>query len=77
VPNNFITLFKKELKQMFNIVVSTPDSLSSFIDFKKDKFDYVIFDEASQIFLEKALPFIALGKKVIVAGDDQQMQPSN
>ena len=77
IPNNFITLFKQELKQMFNIVVSTPESLSSFIDFKKDKFDYIIFDEASQIFLEKALPFIALGKKIIVAGDDQQMQPSN
>lgn len=77
VPQNFISLFKNELKQMFSVIVSTPESLSSFIDFKKDKFDYVIFDEASQIFLEKAIPFISVGTKIIIAGDDQQMQPSN
>lgn len=77
VPHTFINLFKKELKEIFNIVVSTPESLSNFVDFKNDRFDYVIFDEASQIFLEKAIPFISLGKKVIIAGDNQQMQPSN
>lgn len=76
-PNKFINIFKKELKQLFNIYVSTPEALSSFIDFKKDRFDYVIFDEASQIFLEKAIPYISIADKVIVAGDDQQMQPSN
>ena len=77
VPSNFINLFKKELKEMFNIVVSTPESLSTFVNFKKDKYDYVIFDEASQIFLEKAIPYISVGTKIIIAGDDQQMQPSN
>ncbi len=76
-PSKFISLFKNELKQLFNIYVSTPEALSSFIDFKKDRFDYVIFDEASQIFLEKAIPYISIADKVIVAGDDQQMQPSN
>lgn len=76
-PNKFINIFKKELKQLFNIYVSTPEALSSFIDFKNDHFDYVIFDEASQIFLEKAIPYISIADKVIVAGDDQQMQPSN
>ncbi|MGL4183992.1 MAG: AAA domain-containing protein [Metamycoplasmataceae bacterium] len=76
-PQNFIFLFKKELKKMFNVIVSTPESLAGFIDFKKDKFDYIIFDEASQIFIEKAIPFISIGTKIIIAGDDQQMQPSN
>ncbi|MGL5521783.1 MAG: AAA domain-containing protein [Metamycoplasmataceae bacterium] len=76
-PQNFIFLFKKELKEMFNVIVSTPESLAGFIDFKKDKFDYIIFDEASQIFIEKAIPFISVGTKIIIAGDDQQMQPSN
>lgn len=76
-PTKFLSLFKNELKQLFNIYVSTPEALSSFIDFKNDKFDYVIFDEASQIFLEKAIPYISISKNVIVAGDDQQMQPTN
>ncbi|MGL5590838.1 MAG: AAA domain-containing protein [Metamycoplasmataceae bacterium] len=77
IPTNFTYLFKDDLKRMFNVFVSTPESLAGFIDFKKDKYDYVIFDEASQIFLEKALPFISIGSKIIIAGDDQQMQPSN
>lgn len=77
VPSNFTNLFKKELKQMFNIIISTPESLSNFIDFKKDHFDYVIFDEASQIFLEKAIPYLAIADVAIIAGDEQQMQPSN
>ena len=76
-PTKFVSLFKNELKQLFNVYVSTPEALSSFIDFKKDRFDYVIFDEASQIFLEKAIPYISIADKVIIAGDDQQMQPSN
>ena len=76
-PTKFIRIFKNQLKKMFNVIVSTPEALSSFVDFKKDLFDYVIFDESSQIFLEKALPYMAISKKVIIAGDDQQMQPSN
>ena len=76
-PTKFVALFKKELKKLFNVVVSTPEALSSFIDFKHDHYDYVIFDESSQIFLEKAIAYMSIGKKIIVAGDDQQMQPSN
>lgn len=77
LPYKFINLFKNELKKIFNIVVSTPEALSTFVDFKNEIYDYVIFDEASQIFLEKALPYISIGKKIIIAGDNQQMQPSN
>ena len=51
--------------------------LGNFVNFDKDKYDYVIFDEASQIYIEKAIPFISVANKVIVAGDNQQMQPSN
>lgn len=77
LPYKFINLFKNELKKIFNIVVSTPEALSTFVDFKNETYDYVIFDEASQIFLEKALPYISVGNKIIIAGDNQQMQPTN
>lgn len=77
LPYKFINLFKNELKKIFNVIVSTPEVLSTFVDFENEKYDYVIFDEASQIFLEKALPYISIGSKVIIAGDNQQMQPSN
>ncbi|MFH1023654.1 MAG: DUF3320 domain-containing protein [Planctomycetota bacterium] len=40
-------------------------------------FDAVIFDEASQIFPEDAIPAIARGRQCIVVGDQQQLPPSS
>jgi very-short-patch-repair endonuclease len=39
-------------------------------------FDYVIFDEASQVLPEDAVPAILRGKFVIVAGDSKQLPPT-
>lgn len=39
-------------------------------------FDYVIFDEASQVLSEDAIPAIFRGKHVIVAGDNKQLPPT-
>ncbi len=39
-------------------------------------FDYVIFDEASQVLPEDAIPSILRGKYVIVAGDNKQLPPT-
>jgi DNA replication ATP-dependent helicase Dna2 len=38
-------------------------------------FDLVVFDEASQVSLSHALILAPLGKKVLFAGDDQQLAP--
>jgi len=40
-------------------------------------FDVVIFDEASQVFPEDAVPAILRGKQLILAGDRKQLPPSN
>ena len=40
-------------------------------------FDVVVFDEASQVFPEDAVPALLHGKQVIIAGDQQQLPPSN
>lgn len=77
LPFKLINKYKDIFKNLFSVVVSTPEALASFVDFDKDRYDYVIFDEASQLFVEKAIPFIAIANKAIIAGDDQQMQPSN
>ncbi|MBN4089465.1 DEAD/DEAH box helicase [Mycoplasma enhydrae] len=76
-PYIVTSLFSDIIKKVYNIYVGTPEILGNFVDFEKDHFDYVIFDEASQIYIEKAIPFISIANKVIVAGDSQQMQPSN
>ena len=39
-------------------------------------FDIVVFDEASQIPVENALPALFRGKQVIVSGDEKQLPPS-
>ncbi|WP_412031407.1 DEAD/DEAH box helicase [Metamycoplasma buccale] len=76
-PYIITSLFEDIIKQVYNIYVGTPEILGNFVNFENDKFDYVIFDEASQIYIEKAIPFISIAEKVIIAGDNQQMQPSN
>ena len=40
-------------------------------------FDAVIFDEASQVEPESAIPAIMRARQVIVAGDDKQLPPSD
>ena len=41
------------------------------------KFDTIIFDEASQVFPEDAIPAIARGNQAIIVGDRQQLPPTN
>lgn len=44
---------------------------------RKELFDIVIFDEASQIQTSSAVTAIARGKKLVVAGDSKQLPPTN
>ena len=76
VPYKFISKHKKIIRLLFNCFISTPESLADVIDWKR-RYSYVLFDEASQLRLEKALPFIAQADRCIISGDDQQMQPSS
>ena len=39
-------------------------------------FDLVLFDEASQVFIESTIPSIYRGKNIVVAGDSKQLRPS-
>ena len=55
----------------------SPMSVSQYINPYMIEFDVVIFDEASQIFPEDALGAIYRGKQLIVAGDSEQLPPTN
>ena len=61
----------------FPIILTTPDVCSNLFQGKNYYFDYVVFDEASQLKLEDNLPAVLKGKNVIIAGDEHQMPPSN
>lgn len=59
------------------IQLSNPSSLASIFPMEKDQFDLVIFDEGGQIPMSYALGALQRAKRVLIAGDHQQMSPSS
>ncbi|MCQ6265131.1 AAA domain-containing protein [Fictibacillus sp. WQ 8-8] len=59
------------------IWLTSPESVSAIFPLEKELFDVVIFDEASQCTVENGIPSVYRGKKIIVAGDEKQLPPSN
>lgn len=55
----------------------TPDVASRVLLPKAGMFDTVIYDEASQMPVEYALPTLFRSKVVVVSGDDKQMPPTS
>lgn len=58
-------------------LMMSPLSVSLYLENPSYVFDVVIFDEASQIRPENAIGSILRGKQVIVAGDTNQLPPTN
>lgn len=55
----------------------TPEVVSTVFPLEEGIFDLVIFDEASQMFIENSIPSIYRAKSVVIAGDDKQLQPND
>lgn len=77
------TTLRNMLAQIPNILKTTcpcmlmsPTSVTQYLDIDMDKFDLVIFDEASQVPTCKAIGSIVRGKEVIVVGDPKQLPPT-
>ena len=56
--------------------MASPLSVSQLLDGRRQYFDYVVFDEASQVLPEDAVPSILRAKNVVVAGDNKQLPPT-
>jgi hypothetical protein len=54
-----------------------PDVASRVLPLRAGLFDVVVFDEASQIPVEHALPSLYRAKRVVVSGDEKQMPPTS
>lgn len=65
------------LADMKPIWLMSPLSVSDTIPLSPDCFDVVIFDEASQIPLEEAIPALFRAQQAIVVGDEKQLPPTN
>lgn len=69
--------FSTMLLNMYPCWLMSPETVSDVLPLKADMFDLIIFDEASQMFVENAIPTIYRGAKVVVAGDDKQLRPTS
>ncbi len=73
----YIIEFSELLLTLFPCWLLSPETVSDIFPLKQNMFDIIIFDEASQIFVETAIPTIFRGKRVVIAGDDKQLQPTS
>jgi hypothetical protein len=55
--------------------MASPETVAQIFP-RKAMFDAVIFDEASQCRLEEALPVLTRGRRVVIAGDPNQLPPT-
>lgn len=59
------------------IWLMSPLSVSDTLPLESDLFDVVIFDEASQILTEEAVPALSRAPQVVVVGDEMQLPPTS
>ena len=69
-------IYSKFILSLFPCWLLSPENVSNLLPLTKNLFDVVIFDEASQVFIESTIPTIYRGKSIVVAGDDKQLRPS-
>ena len=65
------------LPRLCPCMLMSPISVAQYLDLNNEKFDLVIFDEASQMPTSEAVGAIARGKALIVVGDSKQMPPTS
>lgn len=65
------------LPKLFPCMLMSPLSVSQYFAPDASKFDIVIFDEASQIPIQKAVGALARGRSAVIVGDPKQLPPTS
>ncbi|XMB66873.1 AAA domain-containing protein [Mycoplasmatota bacterium zrk1] len=73
----FVRKYSYELFNSIKLWIVTPEVVSSILPLYKDLFSLCIFDEASQMYVEKSIPALYRSKKTVVSGDSHQLKPSS
>ena len=71
-----ITEYSEEMFKLVPCWLASPETVSAIFPLERN-FDLVIFDEASQCFVEQGIPSLYRGKQVVIAGDSKQLQPND
>ncbi len=72
----FETALPLGLMKLRPVWLMSPDVASRILPLAAGLFDLVIFDEASQMPVEHAVPTMFRAKRIVIAGDEKQMPPS-
>ena len=73
----FMEVYGEYMFDLFPCWLLSPESVCTILPLTRNLFDIVIFDEASQVFIENTLPVIFRGKNIVVAGDSKQLRPTS
>lgn len=65
------------IRDLKPIWLMSPLSVSDTLPLSPDLFDVVIFDEASQIPTEEAVPALSRARQIVVVGDEMQLPPTS
>ena len=65
------------LRKICPVMLMSPISVAQYIDPAYPKFDFVIFDEASQLPTCEAVGAVSRGENVIISGDPKQLPPTS
>ncbi|MBP2021491.1 superfamily I DNA and/or RNA helicase/very-short-patch-repair endonuclease [Clostridium punense] len=72
----YVEDYSDMILKVFPCFLLSPETVSEILPLKEKLFDIIIFDEASQMYVENAIPTIFRGNSVIIAGDDKQLRPN-
>lgn len=71
----------KEIPEILKVaapcMLMSPISVAQYLDITDDKFDLVVFDEASQVPTAEAVGAMARGNSVVIVGDENQLPPTS
>ncbi|MBQ9148113.1 MAG: DUF3320 domain-containing protein [Oscillospiraceae bacterium] len=65
------------LPKLCPCMLMSPISAAQYLDPKREPFDIVVFDEASQLPTCKAVGVLARGRNAVIVGDPKQMPPTS
>lgn len=74
---DFINTFNEECLKLFPCFLIDYDSLYSNIPLIEGLFDYIVFVDGHNYFLEDILPVVYRGKKLVIFGSDNQINCSS
>lgn len=72
----YMEQFGELVLELYPCFLVSPETVSEIFPLQEGLFDVIIFDEASQMFIENSLPAIYRGKQVIIVGDNKQLRPN-